>query len=400
MASASSSLSPVRTAEVIGSLSLATDLAMGFPLEHGLQGALLGMRVAERLGLGLEERRRSYYGSLLFYAGCTADADIAAEMFRPGALLEHFTPVMFGSPAETAGGIVRALGNPGLPTPIRYLHGAARMPAAARGHRRHEAAMCEVAEMLADRLGAPAEVCALFPTLTARWDGKTSGPSGDAIPIPIRIAQVSQDFCFQRVLGGGDHAASVVRQRSGGAFDPEVVDALLTDSAHVDWEWQGSVWSEAMAAEPGSALLLEADAVDDALAAFGDFADLVSPYLVGHSAGVSELAARAAVVAAAPADVVVALRRAGSVHDIGRVAVEAAAWNRPGPRPRTSGSGYDFTPTTPSGCCHAAGRWLRWANWRARTMSASTAAGTTVAPSHWLWSPPRGSWRPPTPSGP
>ena len=96
----------VRTAEVIGSLCHATDLAMGFPLEHGLRSTLLGMSVAARLGLDEDELRRTYYGSLLFYAGCTADADVAATLFPPGALLEHFTPAMFGSPGEIAGGFV------------------------------------------------------------------------------------------------------------------------------------------------------------------------------------------------------------------------------------------------------------------------------------------------------
>jgi hypothetical protein len=38
---------------------------------------------------------------LLSYAGCTTDADIAAALFRDGALLEHFNPVMYGSPAKT-----------------------------------------------------------------------------------------------------------------------------------------------------------------------------------------------------------------------------------------------------------------------------------------------------------
>jgi hypothetical protein len=41
----------VRTAEVIATLSLATDLATGLPLEHGLRSTLVAMRLAERLGV-------------------------------------------------------------------------------------------------------------------------------------------------------------------------------------------------------------------------------------------------------------------------------------------------------------------------------------------------------------
>ena len=41
----------VRAAEVIAALSLATDLGIGVPLEHGLQSTLVAMRLGERLGV-------------------------------------------------------------------------------------------------------------------------------------------------------------------------------------------------------------------------------------------------------------------------------------------------------------------------------------------------------------
>ena len=53
----------------------------------------------------------------------------------------------------------------------------------------------------------------------------------------------------------------------------------------------------------------------------GDFADLVSPYLVGHSSGVAELAAAAGRSCGLSDDLVRDLRRAASIHDVGRVAV-------------------------------------------------------------------------------
>jgi HD-GYP domain-containing protein (c-di-GMP phosphodiesterase class II) len=63
----------------------------------------------------------------------------------------------------------------------------------------------------------------------------------------------------------------------------------------------------------------------------GDFTDLASPYLVGHSAGVAELAASAARrCGLAPAEVVL-VRRAGRVHDLGRVAVPVRIWQKQGP---------------------------------------------------------------------
>ena len=63
----------------------------------------------------------------------------------------------------------------------------------------------------------------------------------------------------------------------------------------------------------------------------GHFADLISPYLAGHSAGVAELAAAAARRCRIDAAGVTAIRRAALVHDLGRVAVHARIWQKPGP---------------------------------------------------------------------
>jgi hypothetical protein len=47
---------PLRLAEAVGVLSLATDLAMDQPLEHGLRTAVLALRTAQAMGLrGLTE---------------------------------------------------------------------------------------------------------------------------------------------------------------------------------------------------------------------------------------------------------------------------------------------------------------------------------------------------------
>jgi hypothetical protein len=62
----------VRAAEVIAALSLATDLGMGFPLEHSLYSAVVAMRLADRLGVDAPTASQAYYGGLLSYIGCTA----------------------------------------------------------------------------------------------------------------------------------------------------------------------------------------------------------------------------------------------------------------------------------------------------------------------------------------
>jgi HD-GYP domain-containing protein (c-di-GMP phosphodiesterase class II) len=92
-----------------------------------------------------------------------------------------------------------------------------------------------------------------------------------------------------------------------------------------------SVWEETLACEPGPWLALEGEAIDRALGAMGDFADLASPYLVGHSAGVAELAAAAAQQCHLDAASLVRIRRGALVHDLGRVAVPVRIWQKAAP---------------------------------------------------------------------
>jgi DNA-binding CsgD family transcriptional regulator len=70
-------------------------------------------------------------------------------------------------------------------------------------------------------------------------------------------------------------------------------------------------------------------AFEEALAGFGDAADLKSPWFTGHSGGVARLA-RAAAERLAPADSAL-VYRAGVLHDLGGVAVPTGIWERPGP---------------------------------------------------------------------
>jgi HD-GYP domain-containing protein (c-di-GMP phosphodiesterase class II) len=321
----------VRTAEVIAALSLATDLGTGVPLEHGLHSTLVAMGLADRLGLDGDTASQTYYACLLFYIGCTADSEAAAEIFA-GDLHVEYTPVMFGSRAELVRGLMRALAQPERPAPVRAAQIARRLPRAVRSQGGHLASICEVGEMLTERLGLPASVQTLFAGFTARWDGKgvPAGVGGQDIPLPVRIVHVARDATFHRMLGGPEHAVAVVRERAGGAFDPAVVAALASAPELLAHDTGASVWDATLAAEPGRQLSLTGDAIDRALAAIGDFADLLSPTLAGHSAGVAGLAAAAAQRCGLTDGERVRLRRAGLVHDLGRVAVHPRIWQKPG----------------------------------------------------------------------
>jgi HD-GYP domain-containing protein (c-di-GMP phosphodiesterase class II) len=325
----------VCAAEVIAALSLATDLGIGVPLEHGLQSTLVAMRLGERLGVDSDTASQTYYACLLFYVGCTADAEVAAETFGDDdALTRYAMPARFGSRPEMMAGILRALATSGSPAPVRALQIARGMPRAAREFKGHVTAFCEVAQMLTDRLGLPASMQGLFGFLVERWDGKglPGRARGEEIPLPVRIASVARDAAFQHLLGGTELAARVVRERAGGAFDPAVATPLADAAGELlALDADASAWEETLAREPGPRLTLEGEAIDRALGAMGDFADLASPYLVGHSARVAELATAAARQCRLKAADVLRVRRGALVHDLGRVAVPVRIWQQAAP---------------------------------------------------------------------
>jgi HD-GYP domain-containing protein (c-di-GMP phosphodiesterase class II) len=323
----------VRAAEVIGALCLATDLGMGFPFEHGLHTTLVAARLADRLGVDSATASQTYYACLLSHSGCTTNAHVTAEVFGD-SLVTHFNPVMYGSSREVLTGLIRALPEPDRAGPVRVLQVARRFPRLAREQRPHFTAMCEVAEMLANGVGLPPSVHGLLAHMTERWDGK--GPlrraKGEEIPLPMRIVHVAVDAAFQRLLGGAEHAVRLVRQHAGVGLDPEVAACLADDAGEVlALDSEASAWDEVLACEPQPRLTLEGEAIERALRAMGGFADLISPFLAGHSAGVGELATAATERCRLPEAEAISLRRAAFVHDLGRVAIGAGAWQKPGP---------------------------------------------------------------------
>jgi len=323
----------VRAAEAIGALCLATDLGMGFPFEHGLHTTLVAARLAERLGVDPATASETYYACLLSHAGCTTDAHVTAEVFGD-SLTTHLNPVVYGTQREVLTGLLRALPDPEGAPPLRAVQAARRLPRMLMRARPHFTAMCEVAQMLADGVGLPPSVQGLLAHLTERWDGK--GPlrraTGEGTPRPMRIVHAAVEATFQRLLGGAANAARLARERAGGGLDPEVAACLADDAAEIlALDPEASAWDEVLACEPEPRLTLEGEAIERALATMGAFADLISPYLTGHSAGVAELAAAAAKRCRLDQAGAVAVRRAALVHDLGRVAISARTWQRPGP---------------------------------------------------------------------
>jgi response regulator RpfG family c-di-GMP phosphodiesterase/DNA-binding CsgD family transcriptional regulator len=323
----------MRTAEVIAAMCLATDLGMGFPFEHGLHATLTTMRLCDALDVDHETAVSTFYASLLMYAGCTVDGTERARLFG-GSMTTHHTHRQFGSSFESLVGVARALPSPGSSLPRRAWEVVTGLPAASRFVTGHFAALCEVAGMLAERLGLPASISGLFPMLTERWDGASvlERASGTDVPLPLRIVHVGRDAAYQRLIGDDEHVVAVIGARAGKAFDPAVVAGFLRNADEIlaSPEHPENAWFDVIAAEPRPWLILDGTGIDRALNAIGLFSDMVSPYLTGHSSGVAALAGAAAEVAGMNQEEVKVVMRAGMIHDVGRSAIPSDVWGKPG----------------------------------------------------------------------
>lgn len=281
----------VRTVEIVATLSLATDLSLGVPLEHGLHSALIARRLSDLMEVDHRQAADAFYAALLFGVGCTGTALTASRIFgNDVALTRYATPVRFDRPGRQLRGMARAVAPPGRALHRRAAQLAVGMPRLVRALPEVVATDCDVAQLLFARLGVPAGVATLFLHANDRWDGKgwPARARGDAIPLPMRIAQVARDAAFQRMLGGEEFAARVIRGRAGAAFDPAVAELFCRRSDDIlPSDLQTSVWSQTLAGEPGDDLVLEGDAIDDALGAMA-----TSPTLSHRSCWATPLVSR------------------------------------------------------------------------------------------------------------
>jgi HD-GYP domain-containing protein (c-di-GMP phosphodiesterase class II) len=328
---------PLRLAEATAVLSLATDLSMGQPLEHGLRTAILAVRLARAMRQSPEDQITVYYTGLLHFAGCTAESQIDARFFGDElAARREMLGVQLGSRRElvTVAARVAHQGSP----PLTRAAAMARSAAGGMAEfRKWAASHCDVARLLGARMGFSEDVQQSLRHLYERWDGKGMPGElrGQQLPLAVRLMQVAQDADVAYQRGGPKLADRVLASHAGSGLDPLAVAAFRAAGDQLfDGLDAPSVWDVAMAAEPGPQPVISEDRLDDCLSAVADFADLKSMWTIGHSREVAQLAAAAATAAGVDAPDAVLLRRAALVHDIGRVAVRVSVWAKPGPLTR------------------------------------------------------------------
>jgi HD-GYP domain-containing protein (c-di-GMP phosphodiesterase class II) len=317
----------LRLAEVLAALSVTTDLGMGSAPEKAVRACLLATHLARAAELPEEQVRDVYYTTLLQHLGCTAPSEDVTRLFGDDVTLTPYFERTDETQPREALSLLRVVGRGTGAQRVRHV---TRM--VTTGQDTGTAilrSVCEVGTRMAERLHLGAGVEAGIRDNLETWDGRGSayGRRGDDIALPARFsALANQAVIFDR-LGGPELAADVVRRRAGRWFDPEVAATFAAVGPSTLEHLAGAdVWHEILAAEPTPVRRVAAAGITDAAEVFADVVDLKTAVTTGHSRGVAELAAGAASLLGLGDGEVAELRRAGLLHDLGRVAVPDAVW--------------------------------------------------------------------------
>ena len=328
---------PLSLAEILGALSYALDLTSGQAMGHAQRTCLIGMRLAQEIGLSPAQQSSLYYALLMKDAGCSSNA---ARMFE-----------IFGSDdidAKRAGKIVdwsnlvealRYAAHHTLPeSPLlvraRRVLSIAANPGAVTQSFMHS--RCSRGAQIALALGLGQDAADCIRHLDEHWNGQGQPYhiKGDAIPILSRIACMAQTMEVFNTTFGLGAAYEVVRARSKRWFDPELVKA-----AHAfrqdDAFWQNAQTNTHAAlrdldVRTGTREATEAS-IDSVCDAFGQIVDAKSHFTGEHSARVAGFAVEIAETLGFDAPRLLQMRRAGLLHDVGKLAVSNAILDKPGP---------------------------------------------------------------------
>ncbi|MDX6696774.1 MAG: hypothetical protein QOE65_171 [Solirubrobacteraceae bacterium] len=314
----------------MAALSLATDLGLGQPVEHGLRSCLIATRLAERLDLDGPDCDSIYWVTLLAMVGCTADSSELGELF--GDDIEFRRGMYDVGPSQLAMPryLLSRAGSDGGPA-RRVRAGATLVATGMRAVMQTFVADCRITARFADRLGFGESVSDALEQKFARWDGKGIPPdlAGEEIPLPARMLGLAWRTEAGHRLGGVDAVLDLLQRHAGATLDPTLVASALPVLPEVLDGLEEDCWDAVVAGEPARARLT-GEAYDSALEALGDFADLKSPWFTGHSRAVAELAEAAAWRLGLAEPEVTALRRAALVHSIGRTGVPNTIWDKVG----------------------------------------------------------------------
>lgn len=328
---------PVRLAELVATLSLATDLGHGQPLQHTVRQTMLAMRIAKLVGADEDEQIAVYYTSLLDSVYCHADAHEQAFWFGDDIGLKAES---YDADMESLRALLLALrrlgtGDSGLARVRRIAAFPFGGWKALNGFLVNHSTL---QSQFATAIGLPGAVSASLFQSYERWDGKglPNALAGADIAVAARIVNVADLAEVYYRTHGIDGARQVVRERSGGQLDPELANVFCANAPALLQGLAGdAVWANVIDDEPGLERVVGGAELESVLQAMADLVDMKSPHLAGHSRGVAHLAAEAGRLRGMNDSDIATIRRAAFLHDLGRLGVSNAVWERRGPLDET-----------------------------------------------------------------
>jgi HD-GYP domain-containing protein (c-di-GMP phosphodiesterase class II) len=323
----------LRLAETLGALTLATDLAAGLGNESALKVCLVATATAREMSVSGASLKTVYNASLLRFLGCTAFAHETARVHSAGddmAVLRALSLADTAKAADVLKAALRGLVPSGSPAArartLMHFLGDREMP------RKLATAHCSLASYLAGQLQMDAAVGTALDQMYERFDGKglPRGLKGEEICLTARLIQLGFRVVAHLTLLGPQEALDIVRERAGTEIDPSIAAAFLRiGPGLLTTLSEPTVWEAFLAAEPAPRTFISGAELPRACAAFAVYADMKSPYTLGHSPAVAALARVAAERAGLPESGQSAVEVAGLLHDLGRISVPNGIWESP-----------------------------------------------------------------------
>lgn len=327
----------VSASQVLGALSFALDLTDGQQMGHSMQSCLVGMRVGRALGLPAAQMSDLYYSLILKDAGCSSNSSRLYHLLADDEISAKRTLKRMDWTQGGWQGLRYALNHmaTGLPLLQRVQHilRVARQPEESGAL---YALRCERGASIARRIGFSLEVAEAIASLDEHWDGLgyPMRLAGQQIPVLARIMNLAQTVAVFWCHGGAPAVTAMLRERSQRWFDPELVRIALLlckDGSLCHGLGDADIVATAAGLEPeGLQLSFDAEGIDRISDAFAEVIDAKSPFTARHSAGVSKAAVAIAQHMGCDAATVAMLRRAGLLHDIGKLAVPNSILEKPG----------------------------------------------------------------------
>jgi len=327
----------VNLSEVISALSYALDIVEGQPEGHAIRSCMLGMRLAREIGLPSDQSSSLYYALLLKDLGCSSNAAKVCYLFGADdfAVKRDFKTTYWSRYSSALHYVVRNVS----PTGTWYdkaKHFSKLAFAGQDGAKELVKIRCERGANIARSLLMSEETVQGIRNLDEHWDGHghPDGLRKHDIPLIARILGICQTIEVFHARYGLDAAMEIARKRRKTWFDPGLVRALV--AIRSDTEFWAKMVDDVPRAhiasfEPEDRRLTADDSMLDLIAsAFGQVIDAKSPWTACHSKGVSDVAVGICQVMGLPASECLRVRRAGLLHDIGKLGISNLILDKPG----------------------------------------------------------------------